>query len=587
YDWHGYAKDTIGARSDVENVPIDRLQAFYHKYYQPDNAVLLVAGRFDATKALNLIAKDFGAIPKPERVLPPIYTVEPTQDGERSVTIRRVGDTQLVVAGYHIPAGAHPDFAAIDVISSILGDTPSGRLHKALVETKKASEVGDFTLQLHDPGLMIYFAQLRKDDPIDPAREAMVKTVEEAVAQPFTAEEVDRAKRSLLTNIDLVLNSSGRVGLGMSEWVAIGDWRLLFIHRDRIKKVTPEDVKRVAETYLKPSNRTLISFIPTAKPDRAEVPAVPDIASMVKDYKGEATVAEGEAFDPSPANIEARTTKSELPEGLKLALLPKKTRGGTVVLTLSLRFGDLQSLTNRSLAAELAGRMLMRGTAKHTRQQIKEEFDKLKARAFVFGGATSAGASIETVRDNLPAALRLVAEILRQPSFPDSEFELLRQESLTEVEAQKSEPQAAAFLAYSRHMNPYPKGDPRYVESPEEEIAALKEAKLEDTKKFYNEFYGASNGELGVVGDFDRAEIEKLAGELFGGWKSPRTYTRIANQFKDIPAVNRSIETPDKANAMFIAGQKLNLRDDDPDYPGLVLGNYMLGGGFLNSRLAT
>src|SRR5215813_9296916 len=124
YDWHGYSKDTIGAQSDVENVPIDRLQAFYHKYYQPDNAVLMIAGKFDVTKALSLIAKDFGAIPRPTRTLPPIYTVEPTQDGERSVTIRRVGDTQIILAGYHIPAGAHPDCAAIDVISSILGDTP-------------------------------------------------------------------------------------------------------------------------------------------------------------------------------------------------------------------------------------------------------------------------------------------------------------------------------------------------------------------------------------------------------------------------------------------------------------------------------
>src|SRR5262249_16924141 len=134
YDWHNYAKLPIGARSDIENVPIDRLQAFYHKYYQPDNAVLLVAGKFDSAKALGLIAANFGPIPRPTRVLPPIYTIEPTQDGERIATVRRVGDTQAVFAGYHIPAGTHPDFAAISVLTQILGDTPAGRLHKALVE---------------------------------------------------------------------------------------------------------------------------------------------------------------------------------------------------------------------------------------------------------------------------------------------------------------------------------------------------------------------------------------------------------------------------------------------------------------------
>jgi len=98
YLWHNYGKTTIGARSDLENVPIDRLQAFYKTYYQPDNAVLLIAGKFDESKTLALVDKYFSPIPCPTRVMQKIYTVEPTQDGERSVTLRRVGDTQLVQA---------------------------------------------------------------------------------------------------------------------------------------------------------------------------------------------------------------------------------------------------------------------------------------------------------------------------------------------------------------------------------------------------------------------------------------------------------------------------------------------------------
>jgi zinc protease len=586
YDWHNYSKDTIGARSDVENVPIERLQAFYHRYYQPDNAVLLVAGKFDAAKTLDLIATKFGAIPKPTRVLPTIYTQEPTQDGERSVTVRRVGDTQFVVSGYHVPAGSHPDFAAIDILSEILGDEASGRLHKTLVETKKAASCGDFSFQLHDPGMLLFYAEVQKDDPLDVARAELLKTVEEFSKQPPTTEEIERARRSLLTAIDLTLNSPDRVGLGLSDWMAMGDWRLFFLHRDRIKKVSAEDVLRVAKTYLKPSNRTVVNFVPTPNPDRAEIPQVTDIAGMVKDYKGEAAVAEGEAFDPSPANIENRTKRSDLADGLRLILLPKKTRGGVVVAFLTLRFGDQASLMNRATAAQIAGQMLMRGTAKHTRAQIKDEFEKLKCRASVFGGATSAVASIETTRENFPAALRLVAEVLREPSFPQAEFEQLQKESLADIESERSEPQTAAFITFSRHMNPYQKGDPRYVATIDERIDNLKAVKPEDAKKFYSDFYGSSNGELSIVGDFDPGEIESLASELFGNWKSPGTYARLASTYQDIPPMNQAIETPDKANAFFVAGLRLNLRDDDPDYPALVLGNYMLGGGFLNSRLA-
>src|SRR5262249_52597410 len=179
--------------------------------------------------------------------------------------------------------------------------------------------------------------------------------------------------------------------------------------------------------------------------------------------KGGAEVASGEAFDPSTANINARTRSVDLPGGLKVALLPKKTRGGTVLLRLTFRFGDETSLMNRSVAAALTGQLLMRGTAKHTRQQIQDEFDRLKARTFVFGGVFVVSGGMETVRDNLPAALTLVPEVLREPSFPASEFDQLKQEQIAFMERQLKEPQAVAGSAFGRHMNPYPKGDPRYV----------------------------------------------------------------------------------------------------------------------------
>ncbi len=588
YEWHNYGKDTIGARSDVENVPIDRLQAFYKKYYQPDNAVLLVAGKFDEAKTLDLVSKYFGALPKPERVLPTIYTVEPAQDGERQVTLRRVGDTQLVMAGYHVPPASHPTGPAVDIMAQILSDTPSGRLHKALVETKKASSVFSFSTPTKEPGLMLFGAEVRKEDNLEAAREIFLSSIESLATNAPTKEEVERIRASNLKDIELTLNSSDRVGLEMSEWISRGDWRLFFIYRDRLKKVTPEDVQRAAAQYLKPSNRTLGLFVPTAKPDRAEVPSLSDaeIASTVKDYKGEALVAAGEAFDPSPANIEARTTRPATKIGLKMALLPKKTRGESVVANLTLRYGDEKSLTGRATAASLAGAMLMRGTSQHTRQQIQDELDRLKARVFVNGGASQATASIETTRANLPAVLRLVAEMLRDSTFPTDQFEQVRQERLAGVEGSRSEPVAIAVQEFSRFNNPYPKGHVLYVSTFDEQVSDLKAATVEDAKKFYKDFYGASDAQLSIVGDFDEKEVATLAGSLFGNWQSPHGYTRIPTVYRDLAAVNKSFETPDKANAFFLASLNLKVRDDNPDYPALVLGGYMLGGGFLNSRLA-
>jgi zinc protease len=585
YVWHNYGKSTIGARSDIENVPIERLQAFYHKYYQPDDAVLTIAGKFDEGKTLALVDKYFSPIPRPTRTLQKIYTIEPTQDGERAVTLRRVGDTQLVQAIYHVPAASHADFAAVNILAQVLGDTPSGRLHKALVETKKASSIFGFNFELREPGIAVFGAEVRQGDSLEAARDILVQTIESLSTRPPTKEEVERARGQLLKDFDLNMNKSDLIGLIMSEYIASGDWRLFFLERDRTRKVTAEEVQQVAARYFKPANRTLGMFIPTPKPDRSEIPATPDVAAMLKDYKGEAAIAAGEAFDPSPTNIESRTKRAEA-GGVKIALLSKKTRGGTVVAQMLFRFGDEQSLMNRSTAAGLAGAMLMRGTTKHTRQQIQDELDRLKARAFVNGFTFQATLFIETTRANLPAAMRLMAEVLREPAFPEKEFDLLKQENLAGIEQQKSEPTQIAFTAFNRQINPFPKGDPRYVTTPDEDIADLNAATLDSAKQFYHDFYGASNAQLTVVGDFDEQEITRLTTQLFSDWKSPRPFKRVPSVFRDIAPANQAFQAPDKANAFFVAGFLFDMRDDNVDYAAITLGHYMLGGGFLNSRLA-
>ncbi|NBD12822.1 M16 family metallopeptidase [Corallococcus silvisoli] len=588
YLWHNYGKATIGAKADLEHVPIDRLQAFYRRYYRPDNAVLAIAGRFQPEKALALVQSTFGKLQRPPEPVPLTYTQEPTQDGEREVTLRRVGDNQLLTSLYHVPEGAHPDFAAIDVLTEVLGDVPSGRLYKALVETKKAARAGAFNFQLRDPGVVGFSAEARQDQPLGPVRDALLKTVEEAARTPFTDEEVNRAKTSLAKQTELLLNNSERAAILLSEWAAVGDWRLLFLHRDRVEAVTPADVTRVAAAYLKSSNRTLGTFLPTPKPDRSELPPPVDVAKAVDGYQGKALVAQGEAFDPSPAHIESRVQRGELSSGVKYALLPKKTRGEMVNLTLNLRWGTEETVSGKLPAAAYAGRMLMRGTTKHTRQQLSDALDKLKARVSLDGGALGANLSIECPRASLPEVLTLMAEVLREPAFDANEFAVLKQERLAALESQRSEPQTQASIAFWRVLNArYPKGHPFYVPTLEERLSDVKDVTLEQARDFHRQFYGASRGELSVVGDFDAKALLPLTNALFDGWKSPAPYARVQKTYQPVGPRAVALETPDKANAYFLAGQTLKLREDDADWPGVMMGNFILGGGFLNSRLAT
>ena len=584
YLWHAYGHLPIGNRSDIEHVPIPRLAAFYQKYYQPDDAVLTIAGKFDEATTLQWVADTLGRIPRPTRTLDATYTVEPTQDGERSVTLRRVGSVQGAAVMYHVPAGSHPDSAVLEVLTDILGDTPSGRLYKALVDSKKAAAAGMMHIELHDPGVILAFAIARQEQSLDEVRTILLKNIEGLVTDPPTKEEVERAKTKELKQIDLAMADTQQIALALSEVISAGDWRLLFLERDQIKNITPEDVLRVAKAYLKESNRTFGEFIPDKTPDRAEIPAAPDLAVVFKDYKGGEKISEGEVFDPAPANIEARTKKIKLQNGMTLILLPKKSRGGTVHVQLGIRFGEEKALTGKETAAEMAGGLLMRGTKTKSRQQIQDEIDRLKAQLNVSGGVTGARASIETVAANLPGALRLAAEILREPSFPEGEFEPARQTRLAGLEAAKTEPQSLGPLELQRHLNPYPRGDTRYVSNFDEQIEDLKKVTLDDARKFYAEFYGGGNAELVIVGQFDEAAIQKLAGELFGDWKSASHFERVPEPYQKVSAFDRKIETPDKENAVFNAGMNTPLTMDDPDYAAVTMANRIFGGTF-SSRL--
>jgi zinc protease len=587
YEWHNYGKSTIGARADLENVPIDRLQAFYRKYYQPDNATLTIAGKFDSDEMLKKISATFGQIAKPERVISPLYTEEPAQDGEREVTVRRVGDAQMIGSIYHIPAGSHPDFAAIDVLKEVLSANGSGRLHKALVENKLASNAFGFNFQWAEPGVAIFMAEVDKAGDLAKTEKSLISTLENISAKPVTTEEVEKAKRTLLKNTKLAFNSSERTAMALSEWLGMGDWRLVFLNRDRVEQVTAEDVNRVAKSYITRNNRTLGKFIPAKEPERVEIPQVESVEAMVKDYKGREQVAQGEAFDPSYDNIDARTGISKLDTGVKVALLSKKTRGESVVVRISLQMGDLLSLQGLSMVGNATGAMLMRGTENYSREQLKEAFDKLEAQVNIGGSNVGAYVTVNATRKNLNDILKLVAEVLQKPAFDEKEFELYKSETKVSIDQQLQDPQAIAFRAYSRHQSPVPKGHPNYTGTFEEDLVALNAITLADVKRFHKDFYGSNSMQITVIGDFDKAESTKVLDEVTANWQSSKAYKRIDSPYQKLSNKAIDFNTPDKENATFVASMSIPVGQEHADAPALTIGNYMLGGAFISSRLAT
>ena len=584
FEWHNYGKSTIGNRSDIEKVPIERLQAFYRKYYQPNNGMLIVAGKFDDAKAKELIVKHFGAIPRPDHQVEQTYTEEPAQDGERTVNLRRVGKVSMVGVMYHIPSAAHEDHAACEVLSSILDNAPSGRLYKALVETKKATKVSADATAWHDPGILELTARVADKTTPEEVREIMLDVLEKLAANPVTKEEVDRAVRKYLSQREQSMTKSKSIALELSEWAGAGDWRLLFIHRDRVAKVTPDDVNKVAAKYLRQSNRTVGLFIPTSEVARTPVPPNPDVAALVKDYKGGETLTQGEVFDPTPENIEKRVKRLTLSNGIKVALLQKKTRGEAVIGSLALHFGNEKSLLGNTTAANFLGPLLMRGTQKHDRQQIQDMLDNLKSS---LNAASSAGAltfSWQSKKGQLPAVLDVLREVMREPAFPEKEFDVLKRAQKQQLEKALNDPQSLAFRALTRKLNPYPKDHILYTPTLEEAMERLEKVSVDSVAQIYKDQIGPEKGEIVLVGDFDEEQTVKQLEGLFTGWKAKTPYQRIPRKAMTVSAAKESILTPDKEGATYVAGLVFPYKDTDPDYPALEVGNYILGGSF-TSRL--
>lgn len=580
YQWHNYGKSTIGARTDVEGVDIGHLQAFYKRYYQPDNATLIVSGKFDPQQVQGWIRQYFGVLAKPQRKLPELYTLDPVQDGERSVTLRRVGGVPLLYAGYHVMPGAAPDFAAVELLALILGDEPSGRLHKQLTEKERAASVFAFSEGLADPGFILLGAQLGPQQDMGVARDAMLEAIESVARQPVTQEELDRARTKWLNAWEQGFADPQHVGVALSEAVAQGDWRLFFLTRDRVKAMTLADVQRVAQQVFVPSNRTLGEYVPTAAPVRAPQPARVDAAALLKGYKGQAAQARVPAFDTSPANIDARTQRFTLASGMKVALLDKPTRGEAVKATLTLRFGTEQSLANWGETPSALAALLDKGTTTLSRQQVQDRLDALQAEVGFSAGDGLLQVHLATRRAHLPALIALVADMLRHPALPAEALEEVRRQALADIEAHRKEPEAVLAETLARHGNPYPRGDVRYAATFDETAADWAAVQRDRVQAFHAKFLSADHAQFAAVGDLDPQATRQALEQALGTWRQPQEpYARVTNPFLQVPAANMVLQTPDKQNAALSVRQPLPLNDQHPDYAAFMLANHLLGSG--------
>jgi zinc protease len=579
YQWHNYGKNTIGARSDVELVPLENLRAFYRHFYQVDNAVITLTGQFDEAQALAFIQEHFGAIARPQRSLRPTWTREPAQDGEREVILRRNGDNQFLGIQYHIAPALHEDFAALEVFSHILGDTPSGRLHKTLVKSQAAVSVSHSNMALKEAGYSLIMLQLDKRQKLDKARQLAVQVIENFSKSPPTETELKRAKLSYANYFEDLQNDPEAFGIALSESIAAGDWRLLFLNRDRIEKVTAADVQRVASFYFKESNRTVGQFIPSKNTQRAVIPEAPESESLLATYQGRAASQQGEEFSLDVADIEERTKKFTLSNGMKIAMINKTNRGNTVSGTLNIHFGNEENLQHLRSHSEVIGSLLNRGAGKLSRLAIEDKLKELRSSLNFSSTTGQLNAHFTSRREHLTELMNLLALILKEARFDASELADYKAEALASIAESRLDPASVVSMQLARHEQKWSKSDPRYVASFDEQVAETKALNRKTFIKLQREFLGAQNAQLALVGDFDAAQVQAQLTRLFGAWSARQSYRKILAPFQNDTPKTFTDQIDDKSNAAHSAYLALNINERDSDYPALMMGVHVLGGG--------
>lgn len=586
YLWHNYANSTIGARSDVENFPFDKLRKFYDKHYRPDNAVLTVAGRFDKEKTMALIKRSFGKLAKPATPIETLYTVEPVQDGERVVNLRRTGEVPIIATQYHVPSALHKDTPAVQVLVQLLSDSARGRMQKQLVEKGLASGTAAWSYLRKDPSALTFIAQGLKDQDPQQLESTMIALAESIKDQPITEDEVKQAKAAILKETEENLRNVTSVGMELSEFIAMGDYRYIFYFRDLVEKVTAEQVQQVAEQYLVRSNRTLGRFIPTKEPVRAEISQAEDISKLLEGYKGREAIEAGEVYDNTVANISARLQQFTWKSGSTVDVYPKKLRGGEVNITMLLKTGNKDSYTDHVEDFKIMAGLLYSGSEKYSKAQIASKLDELKASVNVSSQELGEiSVKITAVKKNLQATIDFVSEVLANPLFLPEEIDIDRKAIITNLESNRNEPAAIAVDSLRKHFNGHSGNHPKAYRDIDERIAALNKVSQKRLNKIHKQHMTFADAHIGVVGDVDAKAINKQLKKAFAGIKAKAKYKKMAVATKEVKGIDSWIETPDKANSSLFISHRITLNKQHPDYYAAVIANNIFGGSGFASRL--
>lgn len=593
---HPYHHSTIGHRSDIEKVSIEKLREFYDTFYWPDNATVTIIGDFRPTEALELVKKSFGVYSRAPKPIPVVYTEEPEQTGARRVTVKRAGQLGVVAIAHKIPAATHPDFAAVSLLSAILADGKNSRLYKSVTDKNLSTGVQADAGFNADPTVHIIFAPLAPGAAHDEVEKIIVQEIERLKKDGVSEGELKAAIAKTLADAAFKRDGSFAIAGNLNECIAAGDWSLFYSLDEATQKVTVADIQRVANRYLNEDQSTTGWFVPTVAGGSAAPKGVagkgarvagpnyyrsPDIEAPALSALPAADIGGGLAG--STSSLIAPHAKRSRIAGIDVIAYPTGVKD-VVTLRASLPAGKALAGTGNPSIPTLTGMLLDQGTQKQDKFAIAEKLEAVGASIHFRVGTDVLEVSAKSLKRDVPLVLSLIAEQLRMPAFTAEEFVKAKKQLAGGVKRSLESTDFRAADAFTRAV--YPDHHPNRNLAPEELLAAIEAARLEDVVAFHKKNYGPAHMTLVMVGDLDMASLSTELGKSFAGWSGGSAVVRAVKAGGTQAPKVQDVLMADKTSVSVVLGQPSGLRYSDPDYHALRLATAILGSGFTGRLMA-
>ena len=588
----------IGDLPELKSIKMNELNQFYRTWYAPNNAVMVISGKFDKSEVLNKIDQYFSPIPArtvPAPVQVPV--LDSSKIEQRKFTVQKGSD----LAKFHIYMnGKNTQLQpALALAPALYTMQPSGTLYKSMVETGVSTAVQSTTWLDQDFNMVFMGAVYAPNHDAKKVDDALIDGVENS--QSFTDAELQRIKTITQNTADTIANDAVALGSRLSDYAVSshGQWDQYFKDLQAIQDLKLNDANQTLKQFLVSSHRISGDIQPTPedqkkamtlkaqdKPKTLDQSAEkPEPLKDVAIYRQEVTQFVAQSAQQLQKN-EQKIQRGELKNGIRYALFPTTTRDDKTYATISLDFGTEKSLFGKGVTLDLTSYLMLRGSEKHTLQEITDKAIAASGGASITSNGNGLTIGIQAKKDKFEDFLNFIVDVMKQPKFAQSEFDLAKNQSLSALDRPYTEPAVVASMTLARLLETYQPGDLRYHFEPEFAKQQLNAATQAQVKQFYDQFFVTDHGQIAVTGDFDPKKMQSMLQKAFGQWKTKQPYQKITSPYVAFKAEKVHALSEQREFGSYQSILTIPVGAYHQDAPALIILSHIMGNSQLSSRLA-